>query len=242
MNSPGIQIEGVSHRYGKKIALNEVDLEIRSGTFCALLGLNGAGKSTLFSLLSRLYLCQSGKIRIAGVNLEDNPGQALSQMGIVFQQPTLDLELTVKQNLSYFGGLHGMGGAALHASIGDVLDRLHMQERSGEKVRVLNGGHRRRLEIARALMHKPSVLLLDEPTVGLDTRTRQQITDHVHDMAKSDGLTVLWATHLVDEVMLDDQLVILHEGNIIRNGIARSIKGRKKLAKVFTELTGGIEV
>ena len=237
MSNPGIQIESVTHHYGEKIALKDVNLEVRSGTFCALLGLNGAGKSTLFSLLCRLYLCQSGQIFIAGVNLETDPGRALSKIGIVFQQPTLDLELTVKQNLSYFGGLHGLGGVALHTAIDEALERLQMRERSNEKVRTLNGGHRRRMEIARALMHKPSVLLLDEPTVGLDAQTRQQITDHVHNLAKSDGLTILWATHLVDEVMTNDQLVMLHHGSVIKNGITQSITGQKKLAKVFAEFT-----
>jgi len=235
----GLHIEGLSHQYGNKQALRSVGFSVEEGGFCALLGPNGAGKSTLFSLLCRLYAAQSGTIKIAGLDLANKPREALGKMGIVFQQPTLDLDLSVKQNLIYFAGLHGLSGAVAAKNIHSALDRLRMGERANEKVRALNGGHRRRMEIARALIHAPKVLLLDEPTVGLDAKTRREITEHVHQLAAQERLTVLWATHLVDEVWPDDQLVILHQGEIIADGVARKITGRKTLGKKFAELTEG---
>lgn len=235
----GLVIRDLSHSYGAKRALRNVSLSIDAGQFCALLGPNGAGKSTLFALLCRLLQAQSGSIEIAGLDLSKKPNQALAKLGIVFQQPTLDLDLTVLQNLRYFAGLQGISGQAAQRSIDASLDQLQMRERTGEKVRALNGGHRRRMEIARALIHNPSILLLDEPTVGLDAQTRRQITDHVHKLAETRGLTVLWATHLVDEVWPDDRLVILHNGEVIRDGFTKDVSGRKSLAERFAELTEG---
>lgn len=239
LNKSGIRISGLSHRYGNKVALDNVDLELEQGAFCALLGPNGAGKSTLFSLLCRLYVPQTGKIFIAGKELSAKHHEALSQLGIVFQQPTLDLDLTVKQNLSYFAGLQGLSRKEGKQAAELALERLQMSERINEKVRELNGGHRRRMEIARALIHQPKILLLDEPTVGLDAQSRQQITEHVHALAKDDGITVLWATHLVDEVWPDDRLIIIHRGRVIKDGICREITGRRNLKNTFAQLTEG---
>lgn len=239
MSKTGIRINGLSHRYGSKLALDNISFEVGEGQFCALLGPNGAGKSTLFSLLCRLYIAQSGSIEIANFPLSVHPSAALGSMGIVFQQPTLDLDLSVKQNLIYFAGLQGLSGKQAMHSIETSLERLNMRERIGEKVRSLNGGHRRRMEIARALIHNPKVLLLDEPTVGLDAQTRQDITDYTHQLALNDNITILWATHLVDEVWPDDRLVILHQGKLIEDGITKNIVGRKKLKTVFSTLTDG---
>jgi len=233
----GLDISGLSHHYGAKQALDDVSFTIERGRFCALLGPNGAGKSTLYALLCRLFAAQSGSIVVDGIHLSRNPREALAKMGIVFQQPTLDLDLTVRQNLNYFAGLHGISGKSAESAIASALEHLQMREREGEKVRGLNGGHRRRMEIARALIHNPSVLLLDEPTVGLDAQTRRQITEHVHDLANRGGLTVIWATHLVDEVWPDDRLLILHRGKIIRDGTTQEIGKGKALARIFSELT-----
>ena len=141
------------------------------------------------------------------------------------------------QNLSYFGALHGLSGRDRARRIAAALDRLGMAERAGEKVRALNGGHRRRAEIARALMHDPQVLLLDEPTVGLDAAARAAITDHVHDLARETGLTVLWATHLTDEVADDDRLVLLHKGQIGADGFAGALRGAQPLRDWFLQRT-----
>ncbi|MBG6210100.1 ABC-2 type transport system ATP-binding protein [Labrenzia sp. EL_126] len=237
----GLDVRGITHRYGKKTALNDIGFSLDKGIFCALLGPNGAGKSTLFSILTRLFVPDAGEVMIAGHSLAREPGKALARIGVVFQQPTLDLDLTVRRNLKYFAALHGLAGKDADRRIETSLEQVNMAERAGEKVRALNGGHRRRMEIARALLHDPVVLLLDEPTVGLDAETRNSITGHVHNLASEQGLTVLWATHLVDEVRANDQLVVLHEGKIQADGSAAEIAGDTPLQARFLEMTGGGE-
>lgn len=234
----GIEIEGLSYRYGAKQALDGVSFSVAPGAFCALLGPNGAGKSTLFSLLTRLFTAPQGQIRLAGHDLDARPRAALAQIGVVFQQPTLDLDLTVQRNLTYFAALHGLAGKPARLRIAAALERLGMAERAGERVRDLNGGHRRRTEIARCLLHDPPVLLLDEPTVGLDAATRRAITDHVHDLSREDGKTVLWATHLADEVAEDDRLIVLHGGKVLADGRCADLRGPVPLADWFLEQTG----
>ena len=234
----GVEISEVSHNFGQKRVLDQITLSIKKGTFCALLGPNGAGKSTLFSALTRLLIPAQGTIKIHGNDIHKNPRPALSNIGVVFQQQTMDLDLTVFQNLRYFGKLQGMSGRDLNQRIDQVLTLLNMAERSHEVVRTLNGGHRRRAEIARSLIHDPKVLLLDEATVGLDPETRKSITDDMHKIAQTKGKTILWATHLCDEVGDDDQLVILHNGKILRNGQAHEIANGGNLLDVFLSLTG----
>ena len=234
----GIEISEISHNFGQKRVLDQITLSIKKGTYCALLGPNGAGKSTLFSALTRLLIPAQGTIKIHGNDIHKSPRPALSNIGVVFQQQTMDLDLTVFQNLRYFGKLQGMSGRDLNQRIDQVLTLLNMAERSREVVRTLNGGHRRRAEIARSLIHDPKVLLLDEATVGLDPETRKSITDDMHKIAQTEGKTILWATHLCDEVGDDDQLVILHNGKILRNGQAHEIANGGNLLDVFLSLTG----
>jgi len=233
----GLVVSSLSHAYGQKKVLDEISFSVVQGQFCALLGPNGAGKSTLFSLATRLIVPHSGNIEIVGVDINVNPRNALAKIGVVFQQPTLDLDLTVLQNLRYFAALHGISGKIRNEAIERSLSKLGMLARKDEKVRLLNGGHKRRMEIARALIHNPKVMLLDEPTVGLDASSRASITEHVHKLASEDGITVLWATHLVDEIKSDDQLVILHEGKIIADDLCGKIIGKKTLAEKFASLT-----
>ncbi|EYD75643.1 ABC transporter, ATP-binding protein [Rubellimicrobium mesophilum DSM 19309] len=234
----GLSVRHLSHSFGPRRALDDVSFEVAQGAFCALLGPNGAGKSTLFALLTRLVTTPQGEIEVAGVNLARHPRAALAQMGVVFQQPTLDLDLTVRRNLRYFAALHGLSGREAEARIDAALERLDMAERGGELARSLNGGHRRRTEIARALIHRPRVLLLDEPTVGLDAASRANITRHVHDLASDMGLTVLWATHLTDEVWATDRLVILHRGRVLADSVAGRVAGDRPLTEVFLAMTG----
>jgi len=234
-----LEISGLSHDYGERTALSDVGFSVDQGVFCALLGPNGAGKSTLYSRLTRLISGAPAKITIAGVDLEKRPRQALARMGIVFQQPTLDLDLTVQQNLVYFAALHGINKRDAAPRIAAALERLDMGERADEKLRTLNGGHRRRTEIARALLHRPQVLLLDEATVGLDAATRSQITAHVHSLCADEGMTVLWATHLPDEISPGDQVVILHRGRVLANDTARALSGDQTLQEAFLSMTGG---
>ncbi|UOM35460.1 ATP-binding cassette domain-containing protein [Acuticoccus sp. I52.16.1] len=233
-------MDEVHHAYGRKAALKGVSFTIEPGRFTALLGPNGAGKTTLFGLLTRLIALQSGTIRIEGVDIGAGAA-ALAPLGLVFQQPTLDLDLSVRQNLAYFAALRGIGRREAKARIAAELTRLEMADRARESVRALNGGHRRRVELARALLHEPSVLLLDEPTVGLDVEARSRICRHVHALAHERGLAVLWSTHLIDEVWPDDDLVVLGEGAVLATGTGRDIvarTGAADLAEAFTRLTG----
>jgi ABC-2 type transport system ATP-binding protein len=236
--SLGICVDAVSYHYGKRVALDNVSLRVESGHFCALLGPNGAGKSTLFALLTRLFVTPRGRIRIAGFDLAAQPRRALARLGVVFQQPTLDLDLSVRQNLRYFAALHGLAGRAAERSIDAAIDRLDIRERAAERACDLNGGHRRRTEIARALVHAPEVLLLDEPTVGLDAASRASITAQIHALCTDQTLTVLWATHLVDEVQTGDDLVVMHRGRVLRHDLAGRVAGDSPLTEVFLAMTG----
>lgn len=231
-----LSVQDVSYSYGAKQALRDVSFTLTPGRFTALLGPNGAGKSTLFALLTRLFVTGQGQITVAGHDISRQPRAALSQIGVVFQQPTLDLDMSVQRNMTYFASLHGLSGRDARARIDAALDRLNMRERAGEKVRALNGGHRRRMEIARALLHDPKVLLLDEPTVGLDTASRHAITDHVHTLTET-GLTVLWATHLVDEIRPADDVVVLHRGRVLAHDRAETIAGGAELVDAFMAMT-----
>lgn len=231
-----LTVENLSFSYGARVALEDVSFTVGAGRFCALLGPNGAGKSTLFALLTRLFVAPRGRISVAGFPLASQPLQALARMGVVFQAPTLDLDLSVWRNLIYFAGLHGLSGRVAAARAEAALARLGMAERAGERVRALNGGHRRRLEVARALIPEPEVLLLDEPTVGLDAPTRRALTEHVHALA-AQGIAVLWATHLVDEIEDDDDLLLLHRGRLLASGQAGALRGERPLADWFAEAT-----
>ena len=195
-----LSVERLSHSYGARKALDDVTVEVAPARFVALLGLNGAGKSTLFSLVTRLYAIRSGRVRIFGHDVERQPGAALRRLGVVFQPRTLDLDLSVMQNLTYHAALHGIGARAARTRADEVLARIALADRANDKVRDLSGGQMRRVEIARALLHRPRLLILDEPTVGLDIKARADILAHVRMLVRQDGVAVVWATHLVDEI------------------------------------------
>lgn len=218
MRDTALQVENISFSYSGKKALDEVSFSVNPGDCTFLLGPNGAGKSTLFSLITRLYDYRQGKISLCGFDIKKQTTKALAKLGVVFQQPTLDLDLSVMQNLRYHTALQGIARKQAKHRIQEELERLNMYERRFEKIRQLNGGHRRRVEIARALLHRPALLLLDEPTVGLDVPSRQAIVEHVHQLASEQGLAVLWASHLIDEIGLSDQLVILDKGIVKAQG------------------------
>jgi ABC-2 type transport system ATP-binding protein len=233
-------VAGVSHRYGRRKALENVGFIVAQGSFGVLLGLNGAGKSTLFCLITRLFATQRGTIRIFGFDVNRASGDALRRVGVVFQARTLDLDLTVKQNLSYHAALHGISGQETKLRAALVLDRVGMSGRACEKVRDLSGGQMRRVEIARALLHRPRLLLLDEPTAGLDIKARADILKHVRGLVAHEGIGVLWATHLIDEIEPGDDVVVLHEGKILDHGTASEIATRAGAAGIgpaFNALT-----
>jgi ABC-2 type transport system ATP-binding protein len=238
-----LRVRDVTFSYGTTPALTAVSLNVRSGDICFLLGPNGAGKTTLFSLISRLLACQAGDIDIAGQTLQRRGSQALADVGIVFQQPTLDLDLSVRQNLRYFAALRGLRKADADPRILEELTRIGIAERVDERVRALNGGHRRRVEIVRALMFRPKLLLLDEPTVGLDAQTRRALVRFVHAEARQRGLAVLWATHLLDEAESDDDLVMLAGGRVVASGKVSAVlasAGASTLEGAFTMLAGAV--
>lgn len=239
-----LAVKNLSFAYGKKKALDRVEFSVQRGSCTILLGPNGAGKSTLFSLITRLYDTRHGGISLCGFDVRKQTRKALAKLGVVFQQTTLDLDLTVMQNLRYHTALHGIGRRQANARIQEELERFEMYERRKEKVRQLNGGHRRRVEIARALLHQPSVLLLDEPTVGLDVPSRRAIVDHVHRLSSEKNMAVLWATHLIDEIADTDHLVVIHKGSVQARGSVGQVletTGAEDINSAFYQLTQGDE-
>jgi ABC-2 type transport system ATP-binding protein len=225
---PALSIEGLGHRFGPRRVLNDVSFSVSPGDFMVLLGLNGAGKTTLFSLSTRLYVQREGAIRIFGTDIREHPSECLRRIGVVFQQPTLDLDLTVEQNLLYHASLHGLSHweAAQRGAI--EMERVGLADRRRDKVRQLSGGQRRRIEIARCLLHRPRLLLLDEPTVGLDIASRQFMLDHTRRLCREEGIAALWATHLIDEVGEGAKVVVLHKGEVRAVGPAAQLLGQTR--------------
>ena len=231
-----LEIDHVSHSFGGFQALSDVSLSVPRGGFTALLGVNGAGKTTLFSLITRLYDNSSGRISVAGHDLRRQPGAALARLGVVFQSRALDADLTVAQNLTYHAALHGIPRSEALLRTTEVLARVGLTDRLHSKVSALSGGQSRRAEIARALIHRPEILLLDEPTVGLDVKSRAEVVALTRDLT-AQGVSALWATHILDEIRPQDGLVILHQGRVLADGIAGEIAAGD-LTRRFLELTG----
>jgi ABC-2 type transport system ATP-binding protein len=241
MQPPALSVEGLSFYYGARRALADLNFTVAPATFTALLGLNGAGKSTLFSLVTRLYAARHGCIRVFGRDTGREPGAALRQLGVVFQARTLDLDLSVMQNLVYHAALHGIDRTDARARGERLLAGIALMERAGDKVRNLSGGQMRRVEIVRALLHQPRLLVLDEPTVGLDIEARADLIAHVRRLVAEQGVCVLWATHLVDEIIDGDDVIVLHRGRILAHGpVSRIIaeQGAADIRTAFTALTG----
>lgn len=238
---PALDVAAVSHSYGVKKALDDVSFAIAPGTFTVLLGLNGAGKTTLFSLISHLYDTRQGTIRIFGHDVTRASGEALRRLGIVFQARTLDLDLSVHQNLSYHASLHGIGAREARKRIDAVLETVDMSGRLHDKARSLSGGQMRRVEIARALLHRPHLLLLDEATVGLDVQSRAGILADIRRLVATEGISAFWATHLIDEVEDGDHVVVLADGKVVAQGVVADViasTGSKTVGEAFSVLTG----
>jgi len=237
---PALEAKGVGHRFGAREALADVSLTVPRGRFVAVLGPNGAGKTTFFAIVTRLYHNRAGSVRIFGHDLRRSPSLALAEMGVVFQSRTLDGDLTVRQNLSYHAALHGIPVRAARGRVADILERIGLADRLDDKVRTLSGGQARRVEIARALVHRPRLLLLDEPTVGLDLDSRADILATVRALVREEELSALWATHLFDEVEPGDLASVLHRGRIVAEGEAGEIAAERggSLQAAFRSLTG----
>lgn len=237
-----LEVTMVSHCYGQKKALDAVSFSIPPGRFTVLLGLNGAGKTTLFSLISHLYDTCQGSIRVFGRDIRCAPGEALRRLGIVFQARTLDLDLSVGQNLAYHAALHGIGRQEASVRIRELLAQVDMADRLHDKARNLSGGQMRRVEIVRALLHRPALLLLDEATVGLDIRSRADILATIRALVAQSGLSVFWATHLIDEVDEADDVVILDKGRVIVAGAVADVVCQTRagdIAGAFAGLING---
>ncbi|MEX6506602.1 ABC transporter ATP-binding protein [Jiella sp. M17.18] len=236
-----LDVRHVSHSYGPRRALDDVSFTVPQGSFTALLGPNGAGKSTLYSLITRLFNVREGSISVLGHDLNRDPGEALRRLGIVFQARTLDLDLSIRQNLVYHAALHGIPRAEAKQRIGEILKGSDLIDRLGDKARNLSGGQLRRIEIVRAFMHRPRLILLDEPTVGLDIRSRADIVAEVRRLVKEEGVSVLWATHLIDEIDESDRVVVLHHGKVLAEGLVPEIVARESAGSIreaFSRLTG----
>src|SRR3984893_10355738 len=241
--APALLLDNVVKTYGAIRAVDGVSFKAAAGEFIALLGPNGAGKSTLFQLLSGLFVPDSGHIEVMGHDMLRDPVPALAELGIVFQQPTLDLELTVTGNLLFHAGLHGIARAVARTRIEAELARLGLAERAHDKTIQLSGVNRRRVELARALLHEPRGLLMDEATVGLDPASRGDLLKLILTMRAERSVAVLWATHLCDEVSDADRVIVLHRGRVWADTPrAQFIKsaGAATIEQAFLAVTGAV--
>jgi len=242
--APALDVAGLSHAFGARNVLRDVGFSVRPGDFCVLLGLNGAGKTTLFALATRLFHARAGVIRVFGHDIARDSSAALARMGVVFQQPTLDLDLTVAQNMDYHAALHGMRPRLGRERAAVELERAGMLGRAGDRARLLSGGQRRRVELARALLHSPGLLLLDEPTAGLDIESRRGLLAHVRMLCTERGLGVLWATHLIDEADENARVIVLHKGVVLADGAVAEVveaSGERDLRGAFDRLVRDVE-
>jgi ABC-2 type transport system ATP-binding protein len=213
-----LAVRDLTQRYGERTALKSLSFGLERGCFCALLGPNGAGKSTLFQVLTGLFAADVGEVEVAGFSLRSDARRALAHIGVVFQQQALDLDLSVARNLQFQADLQGLPRALAAERIAFETERFRLQPELRRAVRELSGGTRRKVELARALLHQPSLLLMDEATVGLDPKSRQDLIAAVRDEVRQRGAAVLWATHLVAEAEIADRVLVLHRGELLADG------------------------
>ena len=231
-----LAVDNLSYHYGKYQALDSVSFKIERGSFTILIGHNGAGKTTLFSLLTGLYSAHQGSISINGYELLRQPSKALHQVGIVFQQRSLDIDLSVWQNIRYSANLYGLSVKQARQYAVREMERFGMQDQMNAKIRHLSGGQTRRVEIVRALVQQPNLLILDEPTVGLDSQSRHMIVEHVRSLCKK-GLSVLWTTHLLDEVIVEDKVLVLNKSQLKIVGKAGEITAANDVVEMRKKLS-----
>ena len=240
MENITLDIKSLSKSYGLIKALNDVSFSLAEGEYASLLGPNGAGKTTLFQILTGLFVSEKGNVLINDFDMRSNAINALAHIGVVFQQITLDMDLTVMENLKFHSNLHGINDKEFKKRVIIELEQVNLSDRINDKVRSLSGGQKRRVELARSLLHKPKLLLLDEPTVGLDPQSRRDLLDYVIKLKKERKMAVLWATHLVDEAEKSDTVIILHKGKIIKKDTPQNITkeyNKDTLHDAFVSLT-----
>lgn len=219
-----ISVQEVVHRYGDRTALNGVSFDVRPAELFGLLGPNGSGKTTLFRILSTLMVPVGGRAEILGIDVAREPNKLRHQIGVVFQAQSIDVKLTAEENLWHQGHLYGLHGAALKARIREMLGRVGLADRANEKAETFSGGMQRRLELAKGLLHHPSVLLLDEPTTGLDPGARRDLWQYLAILRDEEHVTVIVTTHLMEEAERCDRLAILNEGKVVALGTPETLK------------------
>ncbi len=224
MSDSLLVVEALTHRYGERTALKNVSFQVAKGEIFGLLGPNGGGKTTLFRILSTLAAPSEGSVRMFGVDVVREQGEIRRRIGVVFQSPSLDRKLTVLENLRHQGHLYNLRGQGLQSRIDQLLSRFGMADRKGDLVETLSGGQRRRVELAKGLLHKPQVLLLDEPSTGLDPRVRRELSDYLERLRDEDGMTILLTTHLMEEADRCDRLAILDRGELVALSTPRELK------------------
>jgi ABC-2 type transport system ATP-binding protein len=212
--APAITVSNVAYRYGEREAISDFSLTVAQGEILALLGPNGSGKTTLFRLLSTLIPLQEGEVEILGRDLRREPQAIRPLLGVVFQAPSVDKKLTVLENLLHYGRLYGLGKSELSARAGEMLARFGLSDRGRELVETLSGGLRRRVELAQSMLHRPRLLLLDEPSTGLDPGARSDLWQYLHEVRAANGVTVVLTTHLLEEAEKADRLAIMHRGRL----------------------------
>ena len=221
-----IEVQNLTHRYGDRTALSNVSFEVRKGEIFGLLGPNGGGKSTLFRILSTMMVPTSGRALIAGHDVVRDPAAVRRQVGVVFQTQSLDKALTVEENLRAQGHLHGLRGVLLNGRMERAMERLGLADRRRDLVETLSGGLRRRVEIAKALLHEPQVLLMDEASTGLDPAARRDLSRHIENLRTGEGVTILLTDHILEEAGRCDRLVLLHQGNMVAEGTPAELRAR----------------
>jgi ABC-2 type transport system ATP-binding protein len=218
MPAPAVDIQDVTHRYGDHQALDGVTLTVPDGELVGVLGPNGSGKTTLFRIVSTLLTPTAGSASVFGLDTVRRPGDVRQRLGSVFQACALDDNLTVRENLRFQGALYGLHGSALSERIDELLDRFRVADRAGDRVKTLSGGLKRRVDLARGLLHRPDLLLLDEPTSGLDPMARRTFWSALDRLRRAEGTTILAATHLMEEADRCDRVAILADGALVADG------------------------
>jgi ABC-2 type transport system ATP-binding protein len=221
-----VSVSELTHHYGERTALDKISFAVPEGRIFALLGPNGGGKSTLFRILSTVMAPSAGTASVAGFDVAKHPSEVRRQIGVVFQSQSLDRKLTVGENLRAQGYFYGLSGVSLRNRIGEVSTRLHLDSRIDDVVETLSGGLRRRVEIAKALLHRPRLLLMDEPSTGLDPAARRELWQYIADLRSLEHATIMITTHILEEADRADELVLLHQGRIVAAGTPAELKAR----------------
>ena len=224
MTEPVVLVENLVKRYGKLEAVRGIDLRVEPGEIFGFLGPNGAGKTTTISILATLLRLTSGEAHVAGIDVARDPAGVRARIGLVFQDPSLDDQLTARENLDLHGLIYGVPGSLRSARIQELLGVVDLADRAGSLVRTFSGGMKRRLEIARGVLHHPQVLFLDEPTIGLDPQTRRHVWDYLRAMREREGITLFMTTHYMDEAEYCDRIAIIDNGQIVASGTPSELK------------------